>query len=219
MSATTDTLSDADAADAATQAADGLRLVAGTEPYPWPWDGALDGCRLALIIAGADQGWVERCDDAEAVALLIEELAIATRAVRGQVIHLHHGPSPTPAATPEVDPADLVVPAAGIDGFYGSALDPLLRARGRDQLVMVGFGLEAAVHSTMRSANDQGYECLLVTDACAPLVAALAAPAVSMVTMSGGIFGAIGTAAPTLAALAALPHPDLTTPIIPEALP
>ncbi len=53
----------------------------------------------------------------------------------------------------------------------------------------------------MRSANDRGYECLLVVDACAPLDPDLVAPATSMVEMSGGIFGAIGTTDPVLAAL------------------
>ena len=64
------------------------------------------------------------------------------------------------------------------------------------------------MHSTMRSANDRGYECLLVVDACAPLDPDLVPPAISMVEMSGGIFGAVGTTAPVLAALAAAPATD-----------
>ena len=44
----------------------------------------------------------------------------------------------------------------------------------------------------MRGANDQGYECLLVLDASAPLAPDLVAPSRSMVEMSGGIFGAVG---------------------------
>ena len=51
------------------------------------------------------------------------------------------------------------------------------------------------MHSTLRSANDQGYECLLLTDACAPLDPDTTSAALSMVTMSGGIFGALGLSA------------------------
>jgi nicotinamidase-related amidase len=58
----------------------------------------------------------------------------------------------------------------------------------------------------MRSANDRGYECLLVIDACAAYDLALIAPSVSMIEMSGGIFGAVGTAAAVLDAFVAEPR-------------
>jgi nicotinamidase-related amidase len=57
------------------------------------------------------------------------------------------------------------------------------------------------VHSTLRSANDTGYECLLVADACSAHDPALVASSISSVEMSGGIFGAIGTTDAVLAAL------------------
>ncbi len=94
-----------------------------------------------------------------------------------------------------------MVAAAGIDAFFGSPLDPVLRSLGTDLLLLVGLGLETTVHSTMRSANDRGYECLLVVDACAPLDPDAVPNAVSMVEMSGGIFGAVGLTDPVLAAL------------------
>jgi biuret amidohydrolase len=190
-------------------------LVEDTAPYPWPWDGTLRGARLALVITGTDRSWIDRSHDIEIVRARIDELAAATRDARGLVVHLLHGAAPTAALAPAVEAADIVVTAAGVDGFYGSALDVVLRGRRRDQLAITGFGLEATVHSTMRSANDQGYECLLVTDACAPLDPTLAPAAISMVTMSGGIFGAVGTSDPLLAALAALPR----DPHNPEDLP
>lgn len=46
--------------------------------------------------------------------------------------------------------------------------------------------------STLTSANDRGYECLLLTDACAALAEQTRKGALSTVTMSGGIFGAVG---------------------------
>jgi nicotinamidase-related amidase len=93
------------------------------------------------------------------------------------------------------------VTSAGVDGFHGSGLDAALRVAGVTHLLVAGHGLEGPVHSTLRSANDRGYECLLVVDACSPLVPDLAGAARSMVEMSGGIFGAVGTTADVLAAL------------------
>ena len=74
--------------------------------------------------------------------------------------------------------------------------------------VVAGHGLEGPVHSTMRGANDMGYECLLVLDAATVLVPGLAGPSRSMVEMSGGIFGAVGRSADVVAALR--PHSPVT---------
>lgn len=100
---------------------------------------------------------------------------------------------------------DLVVPAAGTSGFYGSDLDGELRRRGVDLLAMAGFGYEATVESTLRAANDRGYECLTLVDAVAPFEEGTGRHALSSITMSGGIFGAIGSATALAAALAGLP--------------
>ena len=97
----------------------------------------------------------------------------------------------------------LRIAAVGIDGFHGSPLDTLLRGARTDRLLLAGAGLETCVHSTMRSANDRGYECLLVTDACAAYDEQLVAQAISMIEMSGGIFGAVATSAAVLDALPA----------------
>ena len=88
-----------------------------------------------------------------------------------------------------------------MDGFYASPLDATLRALGRDQLVVCGQWLETGVHSTMRSANDRGYECLLAIDACVPYDPDLAAASRSQIEMSGGIFGAVGESAAVIDAL------------------
>jgi nicotinamidase-related amidase len=88
-------------------------------------------------------------------------------------------------------PDDTIV-AAGVDGFFDSSLESVLRRRRIERVIFVGVGLETSVHSTMRSANDRGYECLLVLDACVAYDQQMLAPAVSMIEMSGGIFGAVG---------------------------
>jgi len=184
-------------------------LVAGTTPYPWPYDAGLTRGRVALVVLGWNDAWWRLCDDPAAVLDSIARLADAADCVitvdqPPPTTHGPLGPGPSDGTLPEVVGAQVVC-AVGVDGFFGGPLDSVLRAGGRDLLLCVGLGLEAAVHSTMRSANDIGYECLLVVDACAPLVPELVPAAISMVEMSGGIFGAVGTTTPVLAALAAAP--------------
>lgn len=170
--------------------------VAGTTPYPWPWNGVLDPAGTAVVVVtptatNAPIGAAARPTLGAALAVID-----AVRNSGGAVVRVHTAP-PRRAATVaaffpglEVDEEST---SAGVDGFYGSALESILRRRGIDRLVLVGVGIETCLHSTMRSANDRGYECLLVVDACAAYDSTLVAPAVSMIEMSGGIFGAVGT--------------------------
>jgi len=187
------------------------RTVDRTDPYPWPYAGLPGPDRIALVVAGADEHWIARCPASAVVDAAERLVLVATtlRAVGGAVVHVTHG---IPARAPVVgspylqaaslhEPDDLVVAAGGIDGFFGSTLDRDLRALGCDHLIIGGFGLEAPVHSTLRSANDQGYECLLLTDASAALDERQVATSLSMVTMSGGIFGALGASDDLVTAL------------------
>jgi hypothetical protein len=175
-------------------------VVEGTEPYAWPYDGRLAGSHLALVLAGWDEGWSCRTVRSEPAERRALRLAAAVDRAGGLVIVLAHGTAVKLAS----GVASTTVPVPGIDGFYASRLDDLLRTRRRTHLLVAGHGIEAAVHSTLRSANDRGYECLLVTDACTSLTDDLGAPSAKQVCMSGGIFGAVGT---TDAVIAALPDP------------
>jgi nicotinamidase-related amidase len=80
--------------------------------------------------------------------------------------------------------------AAGSSAFYESRLDDVLRRADRVDLLVAGWGLEGPVHSTLRAANDRGYECLLVADASTAIGDELVEASCSMVRFSGGIFGA-----------------------------
>jgi nicotinamidase-related amidase len=182
--------------------------VEHTTPYPWPYDGALTLSRTALVVVGWTTTWWHQCHRPELVVDPIRRLAEAV----DHVVVVEHTPptvgssrssipSSSAGGAPPTLPGVDSITAAGIDGFFGGPLDTVLRAAHCDLLLLVGLGLEGPVHSTMRSANDRGYECLLVVDACAPLDPDLVAPATSMVEMSGGIFGAIGMTDPVLAAL------------------
>ena len=178
--------------------------VPDTQPYAWPYDGRIDGACLALVLAGWDDGWSTRAvADLDAVDRAAQ-LADAVLAVGGLVVTVAHGHAAALSAGSGPTTASVVA-AVGIDGFHGSPLDAVLRQAGRTHLLVAGHGIEGPVHSTIRSANDRGYECLLVTDACTALTPDLAPASAKTVTMSGGIFGAIGTAAAVLAALAASP--------------
>ena len=178
--------------------------VAATTPYPWPWNGDLDPAGTAVLVVGPELGGP--AVSAPKVAAMSAVIA-ATRNAGGAVIRVITVPprrvDPAPAASAGEPLADAaaVIGSAGIDGFFGSGLEPLLRSRRIERLLLVGTGLETAIHSTMRSANDRGFECLLVVDACVPLDADLVAPSVSMIEMSGGIFGAVGTSAAVAEAL------------------
>jgi nicotinamidase-related amidase len=200
-------------------------LGEGTVPYPWPYDGALDVARLALVVAGAHQWWVDRCVDMTPARVAVGRTAAMVRRHGAHVVFLRQAGRVVGSRGAAYDGlwsphrrghrwdelavrpvlTDAVVNAAGIDGFFGSSLDALLRGWGCTHLAMAGFGLEGPVHSTLRSANDRGYECLLLADACAAVGEETRKGALSTVTMSGGIFGAVGTTA-HLAALLEAAH-------------
>jgi biuret amidohydrolase len=112
---------------------------------------------------------------------------------------------------------DHVVDTSGLGGFHSSGLDDLLRGLGRDHLVLGGFCAELTLDTTLRGANDRGFECLVVTDGCAFADPELGRHALASVTMSGGIFGALGTATDTTEALQRRrPQPrSLTAPTTP----
>ncbi|WP_296666383.1 isochorismatase family protein [Demequina sp.] len=181
----------------------GAEHVSATSPYAWPFDGRLDPrATAAVVVRPASVEWP---DSGSGYAVAGVAVVNAIRAAGGGVISVitaDPGAVPPEHVQGEFD-ADSVVISRGIDGFYASALDDVLRAARIARLVLVGFGLETCVHSTMRSANDRGYECLLVSDACEPYDPDLVAASVSMIEMSGGIFGAVGQSAAVLDAFTA----------------
>lgn len=180
-------------------------LVPDTTPYAWPYDGRFDPSRSALVICGSGSAWSTRCPlDATAEANIERLRATASGVGVAVVLVRHAGPArveavegPCPAAL-EQRPHEFGVEAAGIDGFYGSPLDVVLRSLGRDQLFFAGRAFEATVHSTVRRANDRGYESLTIADACVALDPAMRPASISTIEMSGGIFGAVGTTDPVI---------------------
>jgi nicotinamidase-related amidase len=167
-------------------------------PYTWPWHGSPDASRLALLVF-RDERWRTNGSAGEDADALLDELTAAVRACGGLVVAI--GGTATFAA-------DVTVGATALGAFYGTPLDDILRSGGRTDLLLAGWGLEAPVHSTMREANDRGYECLLVPDACHAAEADLVDAACSMVMHSGGIFGGFAPARDVIAALSGIPSAD-----------
>jgi biuret amidohydrolase len=102
-------------------------------------------------------------------------------------------------------PGEPVVDKPTKGAFTATDLDLVLRARGITHLVLTGITTDVCVSTTMREANDRGYECLLLEDCTGATDPANHQAAVKMVTMQGGVFGGISDSARFLAAVQALP--------------
>jgi len=190
------------------------RTVMSAQPYAWPYHGRLRPRDCALI-ACVDPMWRVPRPESDAADERLDRLAMAVHSAGGLVICLTALPmrrprgiaamSAGPRVANPVRAPQVPIVARGTSGFYGSRLEPLLRAGGYTDLLVAGWGLEGPVHSTLRAANDRGYECLLVQDACASLTSELAFNACEMVRFSGGIFGAFADAQDVINVLAGDP--------------
>jgi nicotinamidase-related amidase len=102
-------------------------------------------------------------------------------------------------------PGEPVIDKPGKGAFYATDLDLVLRDQGIRSLVVTGVTTEVCVHTTVREANDRGYECLVLEDCVASYFPEFQAAAIRMITAQGGIFGWVSTSDRLLEALAPLP--------------
>jgi nicotinamidase-related amidase len=104
---------------------------------------------------------------------------------------------------PELDPApgEVVLDKPGKGSFYATDLETVLRARGITHLVVTGVTTEVCVQSTVREANDRGFECLILSDCTGSYFPEFHQSALAMFKAQGGIVGWVGTSADLLTAL------------------
>ncbi len=103
---------------------------------------------------------------------------------------------------PELYPAkgEPIIDKPGKGSFCATDLDLLLRTKGVRNIVLTGITTDVCVHTTMREANDRGYECLILGDCCAATDVGNHDAALKMVKMQNGVFGAVSTSAAFLEA-------------------
>ncbi|MGQ3026819.1 MAG: cysteine hydrolase family protein [Ferrovibrionaceae bacterium] len=98
-------------------------------------------------------------------------------------------------------PGEIVIEKPGKGAFYATELQAILRARHIGQLVFAGVTTEVCVQTSMREANDRGYDCLLIEDATESYFPQYKAAALDMIRAQGAIVGWTATCDDFLAVL------------------
>ncbi|MEO1018150.1 MAG: cysteine hydrolase [Pseudomonadota bacterium] len=194
------------------------------DPYPWPFDGAFSRENTAFLILGYQQRAVDELAAHPALATTTELLerwrdaggrtffsrrgvetlssARRWRNERRQIDRILRRGAPGWALAVEPRDNEPVVDHVGDSAFYASDLDHLLRRANAKNLIMAGLPTDGIVHATMREANDRGYECLLVADACTAHDQAIHQGILKITVFGNGLFGTVAPASVVFEALA-----------------
>jgi nicotinamidase-related amidase len=128
------------------------------------------------------------------------EIGIGDKGPMGRVlVRGEHGHDIIPELYPL--PEEPVVDKPGKGAFYETDLDLILKNRGVKTLVVCGVTTEVCVHTTVREANDRGYECVVLSDCVGSYFPEFQRVALEMIKAQGGIFGWVSNSHGAVSAL------------------
>jgi nicotinamidase-related amidase len=98
-------------------------------------------------------------------------------------------------------PSEPVIDKPGKGAFFATDLHAILQNRGIRQLIVTGVTTEVCVNTTVREANDRGYDCLVPSDCVGSYFPEFQAMGLKMIKAQGGIFGWVSSSEKLLAVL------------------
>jgi nicotinamidase-related amidase len=109
------------------------------------------------------------------------------------------------AIIPELypEPGEPVIDKPGKGAFHATDLHAILQHQNVKQLVVTGVTTEVCVNTTVREANDRGYDCLVLEDCCGSYFPEFHAMGLKMIKAQGGIFGWVSSSESVIKALTA----------------
>jgi len=200
-------------------------------PYSWPFDGRWSVDDSALLLLGFQSGTVaalEARPELSVAARLVSAAhaaglpVIASRrgraealspvAARRAAMGAEMGDPVFPPQTAEWQLSELLNLQAdtpifdhpGDNAFYSTGLETWLRERGIRNLVLAGLPTEGLLHATQRAANDMGFECIAVSDACRGTTDARHSGQLRITAFGNGLFGTVARSDQIILALRAL---------------